>query len=195
MKADGVTTDKFLLSLGGKTIIRHITERLLKQQVQLFISINRNIDHIDLNELASIADPDFLPDCPLSGIWAFMDACSHYDHIMTVSSDTPFLPQDLCSRLTEAQKETRADIVIVQSNDKIHPTIALWSTRIKDDLYAYLKDGKSRNMLGFIERHRISILPFPSQNLTRELTLDPFFNINNKADYHLAKILFEKMAL
>ena len=171
--------DKGLLALGSGTVIGLVIGRIAPQTGAL--AINANGDPARFTGLGLPILPDRQPGHPgpLAGILAAMDwaLTQHTDWVITVPSDTPFVPHDLVARLLATQT---GPVVIAATGDRIHPTCGLWSVGLRDDLAATLARGE-RKVRDFTDRHGAAIAAFdPGQP-------DPFFNINTPADLALAQ--------
>ena len=81
-------------------------------------------------------------------------------HIVTVSSDAPFLPPDLVARLSSAIADRTDAIALARSRDELHPVIGLWPVALADDLHAWLAAG-TRKVLDWADRHAIMQVDFP----------------------------------
>ena len=175
--------DKGLLPFGAATVIGQVIARLSPQVGRM--AINANGDPARFAEYGLPVLPDSLPGHPgpLAGILAALDwACAQgADWVVTVPSDTPFLPTDLVERLAIAAKED-APIAIASTKDRIHPTCGLWSVRLREDLAGTL-NREERKLRDFTDRHSAVTVSFPPG------PPDPFFNINTPADLAQAKAL------
>lgn len=193
MKSDGIFTDKFLLPLGGNSILEHVIDKVRDQTDELVLSANLNSEIFEKYNIETVPDQDFIQRGPLSGLWAALSFNKNADYILTVSADTPFLPENLKSTFLEAIELSGADIAVAKSCNKLHPTVALWSRQIKDDLFTYLQAGNTSSMLSFIQRHKYAEVSFPHMVLKDGAYADPFFNINTKDDLEQARLLLEKL--
>lgn len=166
--------DKGLLPLGASTVIGHVIDRIVPQVGHM--AINANGDPARFLTYGLPILPDSLPGFPgpLAGILAALDwALSRgADWVVTVPSDTPFVPRDFVARLMAAQT---APVVIAATGDRIHPTCGLWSVTLRDDLAATLGRGE-RKVRDFTDRYGATIASFADD------PPDPFFNINTPAD-------------
>ncbi len=166
--------DKGLLRLGSDTVIGSVIECLSSQVSAL--AINANGDPARFSTYGLPVLPDSLPGFPgpLAGILAALDWALSRGAVwvVTVPSDTPFVPRDLVALLIAAQT---APVVIAATGDRIHPTCGLWSVGLRDDLAATLDRGE-RKVQDFTDRHGAAVVSFPPG------PPDPFFNINTPAD-------------
>jgi molybdenum cofactor guanylyltransferase len=165
--------DKGLLPLGQGTVLDAVLGRIGPQLGPL--AINANGDPARFARFGLPMLPDGLPGFlgPLAGVLAAMDwaLAQRAEWVVTVPSDTPFLPPDLVARLSEPG----ASVVIAATDDRLHPTCALWSVTLRDDLAQTLARGE-RKVRDFTNRHGAAVVSFgPGPP-------DPFFNINTPAD-------------
>ena len=171
--------DKGLLRLGSGTVIGRVIDRMAAQVGQLAINANGDAARFSAYGLPVLPDPVPGQPGPLAGILAAIDWAIRLGAawVVTVPSDTPFVPHDLVARLLATQT---GPVVIAATGDRIHPTCGLWSVGLRDDLAATLARGE-RKVRDFTDRHGAAIAAFdPGQP-------DPFFNINTPADLALAQ--------
>tara|TARA_R110002051_G_scaffold59812_1_gene109728 strand:+ start:207 stop:815 length:609 start_codon:yes stop_codon:yes gene_type:complete len=115
---------------------------------------------------------------PLAGIhaamrWAERLGCPT---VVTAPVDTPFLPQDLVVRLTEAGAPA-----VAQSLGRIHGVCGLWPVKDASGLEAFLESGQRK-----VETWVNSIGARPVDFAAPERR-DPFFNINTPRDAERAQ--------
>lgn len=168
--------DKFLLPMGEKRILDHIVERLSPQVDALVLNTNTT----DIStELAILPDRGNSMG-PLSGLYTVLRYAKDngYSKIVSVASDTPFIPHDLVVRFME-QPDNR--LVVAKSDDRLHPIIGLWDVTLLQDVKRAL------------ERPQLKVMSFVKNNNASEVVwdqaLDPFFNINTAEDLEKAKKL------
>lgn len=172
--------DKGLLRFGAGTVLAAVIDRIAPQVGPLAINANGDAARFLVYGLPVLPDPVPGFPGPLAGVLAAMDwAIGHgAAWVVTVPSDTPFVPRDLLARLLAAQT---ASVVIASTGDRIHPTCGLWSVGLRDDLAATLERG-DRKVRDFTERHGAGIVAFDPG------PPDPFFNINTPADLAQARV-------
>lgn len=172
--------DKPLQRLGSRPLIGHVMAALAAQCASLVI--NANGDPARFATLGVPVVPDELPDFPgpLAGILAGLDhfAAQRPDLEFAVSAatDTPFLPDDLVTRLHAARMAAKAEIAIARSDNIVHPTFALWPIRLRSDLRAALVEEDLRRVTSFFARHACAYADWPIA------PFDPFFNVNTPDD-------------
>lgn len=173
--------DKGRLQLGSATLFDHVLERFAPQVSS--VALNANGDAARFSDLTMpvVADAIELHAGPLAGVLAGLDwgASEGADYVVTVPSDTPFLPPDLVARLTAASKARGGGIAIAATEEDgvlmRHPTCAVWPTALREDLKGALQGGL-RKMTDWADRHDPAHAVFSSDKV------EPFFNINSPED-------------
>ena len=183
--------DKVLRTLGGRTLLDRVTERLAPQcAAGIMLSANG-----DPRRFAGFPGPvllDGVPDHPgpLAGILAGMDhiAAFHPDiaAMVSVSGDAPFLPHDLVTRLLQGRGGGR--IVVAGSGERAHYTVALWPVDLRCDLRLALIERGERRVGAFIGRHGAEVIRWPAD------PVDPFLNVNTPDDLRAAEALLDGAA-
>lgn len=175
--------DKPLREIGGRPILAHVIERLAPQCARLVINANGDPARFAAFGLPVVADvpPDFAG--PLAGVLAGMDAAQGVDDILSAPADTPFLPADLVERLYSARARAGADIAVAASGDRAHHAVALWPTRLREELRRALLEEDERKVSAFIARYRNVAVEWPVE------PFDPFFNVNRPEDVGQAEAI------
>ncbi|MFJ2990253.1 molybdenum cofactor guanylyltransferase MobA [Collimonas sp. NPDC087041] len=138
--------DKGLVLLDGKPMATHVIARLAPQVSSLLINANRNQDAYAAFGWPVWADeqPDFAG--PLAGLQAGLQHCAT-PYLATAPCDSPFLPQDLVSRLAQTLQDADADLAVAATLDpetgavQPQPVFMLLKTTLLTDLNDYLLDG------------------------------------------------------
>lgn len=176
--------DKFMLELGGQTMLRRAAERLRPQVAAVAISANVGAGALRNLGLPVLADLPPEPRGPLSGIqaglaWALTQGCSH---LVTAASDTPFFPRDLVARLAAAGSPDA--VALAASGGRVHPVFGLWPVAVAPALDEFLREGGSFKMMDFVAR-----CDWASVDFGLEDGVDPFFNVNTRDDLAEARRL------
>lgn len=186
--------DKGLLPLAGKAMLAHVAERL-GPQVDCLV-VNANGDPARFQAFGLPVTPDTIGGFagPLAGVLAGMRwSLAHVPearHIATVSTDAPFLPKDLVSRLAAALDGAPGKaIALAASGGELHPVIGLWPVTLADDLETSLTQGV-RKVLHWTDRHGSVAVEFPFVEILGR-RVDPFFNANTPAELEEARLLIE----
>ena len=183
--------DKALLDLGGATMLGCIIDRLRPQVVRLVINANGDASRFAAFGLPVVADGTSDYPGPLAGIlagmrWSLAHAPSAH-HIVTVSSDAPFLPADLVARLTSAIAGRPRAIALARSAGAVQPVIGLWPVALGDDLATELAAG-ARRVVIWAQRHVVEQVDFAEIELGGR-HIDPFFNANTPEELALVRAL------
>ena len=112
-------TDKGLLSLGHRTILDEVLNRL-SPQVDVMI-INANGDPARFSSYTLPCVPDSMSGHlgPLAGVLAGLEYARNngFGWIASVAADTPFFPKDFVPRARTAADEYNAPVVLASSFD------------------------------------------------------------------------------
>jgi molybdopterin-guanine dinucleotide biosynthesis protein A len=183
--------DKGLLEIAGKPMLGHVIERL-KPQVGALV-INANGDPARFAEFALPIVPDTVEGFagPLAGIlaglrWSKANA-PEATHLVSVSTDAPFLPANLVECLQAGLEAGTGAIALARSDGGLHPVIGLWPVALADDLEEALRAG-TRKVLAWTDRHGTVPVDFPFIEL-KGRSVDPFFNANTPEELAQAREL------
>lgn len=132
--------DKGLLLLQGKPLVRWVVERIAPQVDEVLVSANRNLERYC--EMGYVVLPDEMPDFPgpLAGLYRAMGEARH-PLWLSVPCDTPFLPEDLVSRLYAALLADQADLAVAGIEGQVQPAICLGYTHLCAGLGDFLAHG------------------------------------------------------
>ena len=162
--------EKALLPLAGQPLVSHVAARLAPQVVAMAVSANG-----DPARFAALGLP-VLPDLageagegPAAGlraglIWAGAQGA---DALVTVATDTPFLPADLVARLAEGESPAHAT-----SAGRAHYTAALWPLPMQAGIEAGFAAGE----------RRLRVLLAAARAVAFAAPDDPFANLNTPED-------------
>lgn len=136
--------DKCLLTVGSRTILSHLIERLAPQVDTLAIGANG-----DAARFAAYGIP-VIPDAastesqgPLAGVIAGLAWAEALGAkmLLTASGDTPFVPLTLAADLAEALRASRAKCAVARSRGHLHPVAALWPIALRSTVEARFRGG------------------------------------------------------
>jgi molybdopterin-guanine dinucleotide biosynthesis protein A len=169
-------TDKALLPMAGTSLLANAIARFAPQVEDLALSANGDPARFLGFGLPVLADER--PLGPLSGvlaglIWAEKAGAQA---LATVPVDGPFLPPDLVPRLclaADVRQEIGLETPLAQTHslaavrpalaaspNGIHPTFALWPTRLRSDLAAFLASGAKPRIRDFAMAHGMATADF-----------------------------------
>ncbi len=179
--------DKCLLPLEGRPMLAHAIARL-EPQVTAF-AINANGDPERFRGFGRPVVADIVEGFagPLAGVltgmvWA-RDAVPEAEWLVTAATDTPFFPEDLVARLTEAAEVQGAEVAFAASGGRTHPVFGLWHLSLAEALRIALVEEDERKIDRFAGRYAVAVVDFPAE------PFDPFFNVNRPDDLSEAERL------
>lgn len=180
--------DKALADLAGSPMLDHVIARFTPQVGTLILNANGDEQRFAPFKIPVVPDLDERAHGPLAGVVAAMDwvrqSGAVFEAIATVTSDVPFLPGDLVQRLHAASAFGPA---VAVSNDRRHPTIALWPMTFRD-LIAEALARDERGLNYFAVRNNAVEVSFPLSQANGQM-IDPFFNINTPSDLAEARAI------
>ena len=185
--------DKSLNTLGKKTILDCVMDRLAPQVTTVVLNANGDPRRFSKFKIPVVNDQTDEYLGPLAGVlsgldWAYENG---FTQIVTVAADTPFFPLKLVETLSDALSNSGSQIALAATNQKDsnrivrHPTFGLWPVNLRNDLRTSLGLGV-RKVVHWTERHNHVEALF-------DIELgDPFFNVNTSADLDLARRIINR---
>lgn len=172
--------EKAFLELASKPVILHVIEQFEPQVDQLVI--NANGEAARFSEFGLDVIPDVLTalTTPLAGLHAALKftKSAAAEVLVTVPSDTPFLPYDLAARLLQNTKASGA--AIAASGGQEHYIIGAWKTELLDDLESAIVRDNLFRVKDWANRVSAQSVEWPVK------PYDPFFNVNAPDDLRIA---------
>lgn len=162
-------SDKAFAELGGQRLIDIIVQKLAAQTAgPIAVNAAKARDYADLSL-------PLLPDRlsghlgPLAGLHAALcwAETRGYEAVITTPVDTPLLPIDFVSRLTDGPMP-----VVAGSRGRAHPIHGIWPTALHTELAAVVRDGM-RAARDWQIACAAQLCDFPDEDAS-----DPFANIN-----------------
>lgn len=172
--------DKGLRTVGGRTVLARLIDRLAPQVTRLVLNANDDPQRFAALGLPVVADS--LPDHPgpLAGVLAALEWTAAADPaiewVVTVPGDAPFVPRDLIARLHAGRQHNGAVFACAASQERTHPVIALWPVSIRDELRNAVAGQGIRRVDRFTQRYGCATVDWPTTQV------DPFFNVNTPED-------------
>lgn len=168
------SVDKGLQLLRGRPMMAWVLERFGPQVAEVLISANQNLERY------ATFGPRVLPDeiggfaGPLAGLERGMSTAS-YDLVATAPCDSPFLPEDLVSRLHEHLQAASADLAVARTGTQAHPVFCLCRRSLHPHLRAFLAAGGRKIDAWYADLHVVEVsfddeeAAFSNINTLREL--------------------------
>ena len=166
--------EKAFVILGGQTLLAHVIARIASQTDEVFINANGDPARFDGFGLSVVPDLSCGIATPLAGLQACLRfaAAGHFDAVLTVPSDAPFIPRDLVRRLAEGSPRA----AIARSGGQDHFLTGLWSVGLRPELdRAIAQEGLVR-VKDWARRCQAVAVAWPVE------PHDPFFNVNTPED-------------
>jgi molybdopterin-guanine dinucleotide biosynthesis protein A len=175
--------EKAFLELASKPVILHVIEHFEPQVDQLVINANGEANRF--SEFGLEVVPDVLTSLttPLAGLHAALAFTKNAgaDVLITVPSDTPFLPFDLVARLLENAGANGA--AIAASGGQKHYIIGAWKTELLDDLESAIEGDNLFRVKDWAHRAAAQKVEWPVK------PHDPFFNVKEPEDLRIAELI------
>jgi molybdopterin-guanine dinucleotide biosynthesis protein A len=182
--------DKPLRTIGGRTILELVIERMRPQATALVLNANGDPARFAAYGLPVVADSVAGNPGPLAGVLAGLEWTAAHrpdcELIVTVATDAPFLPADLVARMAAQMAAAGADLACAASGGQAHPVIGLWPVRLAAELRRALVGEGVRKVDVWTGRYRLATVEFPTE------PIDPFFNANRPEDLEAAAVLLAK---
>ena len=173
--------EKAFLELASKPVILHVIEQFEPQVDQLVI--NANGESARFSDFGLDVVPDVLTSLttPLAGLHAALKFTKSVaaEVLVTVPSDTPFLPFDLVARLVENAGANGA--AIAASGGQEHYIIGAWKAELLDDLESAVTKDNLFRVKDWAYRALAQKVEWPV------MPHDPFFNVNAPEDLRIAE--------
>jgi molybdopterin-guanine dinucleotide biosynthesis protein A len=170
--------DKGLLRLGRRPMLEHVLDRVRPQVRTVALNANGDSARFAAWGLPVLADPVPGNPGPLAGVLAGMRWARRVHPrtplLLSVPTDTPFLPPDLVARLAAAREASGAAIVCAAAAGRLHPVVALWPVALADALAAALARGPC-GVAEWAEAQGLVVADFGDDPLA-------FSNVNAPAD-------------
>jgi len=165
--------DKGLILLNDKPLINYVVDVVNSKVDRLLISANRNVEtYQQYGEVITDELADFQG--PLAGIAKAMSVV-RTPYLLVLPCDSPLINEIVIDRLIQCMADKDMDICVADDGLRIHPTISLIKTSLKDNLLAFLDSGERKLGL-WIERNNFQKVDFSDQPKV-------FVNLNNPQDF------------
>jgi molybdenum cofactor guanylyltransferase len=180
-KSKRMGAEKALVKLGPKTLIARVIDRLSPQVEDIVINANGDTKRFEFLEFDIIPDIETEIDTPLAGIHAALSYADEegYDAVVTVPSDSPFLPHDLVKKLAG----TKA--AFANSKGQDHFLTGFWPVKLLPNLETEMhQSNRVQDWVFKINAAKVN---------WRADDYDPFMNINTPADMTAALKILPKV--
>ncbi len=178
-------TNKALIRLAGRPLIRHVIDRIAGQADAVVVNCAGGQAEIEAFGLP-IA-PDAAESEPLPGVFRGLYAAlrrlgespAQWTDVLTVPTDTPFLPRRLAAPLAEAAGPRGA--AFAADALRAHAVIGLWSRVAALNAVAALADYRNESVQAFARAQGAVAVPIPL------VPGESFQNVNTAEDLRAAE--------
>ena len=180
-KSRRMGTEKALVRLGPQTLIARVIDRLSPQVEDIVINANGETKRFEFLEFDIIPDIETEIDTPLAGIHAALSYADEegYDAVVTVPSDSPFLPHDLVKKLAGTTA------AFANSKGQDHFLTGFWPVKLLPNLEVDMYiSNRVQDWVFKINATKVN---------WRADDYDPFMNINTPADMAAALKILPKV--
>ena len=175
--------NKALATLGGRSLIERVIDRLRPQVAKIVISGQKEFfQHLPYD----VIEDELGPFCgPLIGLHSAFRTSERLslDYLMMVACDGVFFPVDLVEKLHAHVKQTDADIGCIRYEGHSQPMFSLWHRRTAPSVARAALEKKQGGFKPLLTELRSVYLDWPARSV------NPFFNINTTADLNRAENL------
>ena len=169
--------NKGLMLLNNKPLINYTFDIIKPNVSTILISSNNHFNTYSQYGLV-VADDLVNFQGPLAGISKALSIVTT-PYLIVVACDNPFINQVFINRLVHSMSNYQADICVAHDGKKIHPTLALIKTHLKDNLLEFLNKGDRKLSLWFENNHMQKIDFSDHPNIFTNLnTLQDFKSLN-----------------
>lgn len=165
------SVDKGLREFRGMPMVAHAIARLRPQVGMLMINANQNIETYQGFGLPVWPDQLTGFEGPLAGMQTGLSHCTT-DYLVTSPCDSPFLPEDLVSRLAGALAENNAEIAVAVTGEgetfQRHPVFCLMKASLLPHLTDYLNNGNRKIETWYRSLRHVEV-PFPDESGFRNI--------------------------
>ncbi len=175
--------EKSFIPLDGATLIDRTISRLRFQVDEVVINANGDASRFAATGLMVVEDLLTEVGTPLAGLQAALYYGAHngFDAVVTVPSDSPFLPLDLVERLLEGGEVSGA--AIARSGGQDHYLTGIWTSAMAKPLGRLIENEGVKRVQDFVTRAKAEKVVWAA------VPHDPFFNINTPEDLALAELI------
>lgn len=179
--------EKAFEPIGDVTILDRIISRLTPQAAKIVINANGDVERFRHMGLPVVGDLYPNVATPLAGLHAALSfaKAEGFETVLTVPSDTPFLPLDLVPRLERAGGQA----AIAASGGQTHYLTGLWSTTLLPEVARALDEWPIPRLQDWVARCGAVPVTWTAE------PYDPFFNINTEQELAEARWIAAEFGL
>lgn len=170
--------NKGLISLAGKSLVKHVIDRLKPQTQHILINANQDLQDYQLTNLPVVQDKFENYQGPLAGILSCREQINT-SLVLTVPCDAPLLPMNLLERmLTAYKKNPQTPLCVAHDGVRLQNLFMLFNVNQFKDLEHFFKQN-NRKVNDWIQAQDYTVVDFSDQRAQ-------FFNINTEESLNAA---------
>jgi molybdenum cofactor cytidylyltransferase len=166
--------NKLLAELGGKTLVRIVTEQALASKAQgVIVVTGHQAEQVEQAlhglDVKFVHNPDFAEGLASSVKAGIAAVANHADGAVICLGDMPLISAHLVDRLIEAFAPDRGNLIAVPVSDNRRGNPVLWSRRFFNELMTLDGDIGARHL---IARHSEAVAEVPVEGFGAFLDID-----------------------
>ena len=181
--------DKNHIKLGNKTLLEHVLYKINNKFPETLIVSNRPLK-IQITKKITIIEDCFENLGPLVGVLSSMKWIKEnkktFKWIATFPSDTPFFETSIIEEYKKRITTNESSLYFVKSNNKRHNIFGLWSIDLLQTLENDIVKNNFRKVEDWANKIGVKTIDIEIKKF------DPFFNINTKEDFEIAKRILKE---
>ncbi len=181
--------DKNNIKLGNKTLLEHVLSKINNKFNETLIVSSHPLK-IQTTKRITIIEDCFENFGPLAGVLSSMKWIKEnkktFKWIATFPSDTPFFETSFIEEYKKKITTNESLLYFVKSNNKRHNIFGLWSINLLETLENDLVKNNYRKVEEWANKIGVKTIDVEVKKI------DPFFNINTKEDFEIAKKILNK---
>ena len=181
--------DKNHIKLGNKTLLEHVLYKINNKFPETLIVSNRPLK-IQITKKITIIEDCFENLGPLVGVLSSMKWIKEnkktFKWIATFPSDTPFFETSIIEEYEKKITTNESLLYFIKSNNKRHNIFGLWSIDLLETLENDLVKNNFRKVEDWANKIGVKTIDIEIKKF------DPFFNINTKEDFEIAKRILKE---
>jgi len=146
-KSSRMGEDKAFLPFGGyDSLSQYQVERLKKIFAKVYISVKEpaKFSNIDCMVIEDILYPDI--SAPTTGFLNILKQLKKANSFFVLSVDTPFVSENIISKLIEASQNLNYDAYIIRTPSGVHPLCGIYTRALEESIKMMMKKGEYKLM-------------------------------------------------
>ena len=181
--------DKNHIKLGNKTLLEHVLFKIINKFHETLIVASHPLK-IQITKKVTIIEDCYRNFGPLAGVLSSMKWIKEnkktFKWVATFPSDTPFFETSIIEEYEKKITANESLLYFIKSNNKRHNIFGLWSIDLLETLENDLVKNNFRKVEDWANKIGVKTIDIEIKKF------DPFFNINTKEDFEIAKRILKE---